>query len=196
MENKSFASSIPACNMVIALLIFAQIPIMFGKADPNAIIYALPWLLAAFPVILICIVLMFKNGEFVDATLNSLLSGVLMGQNFVRGIIALSMFNAGTAVTPELLMSSYAIDKWVYLVGGIILVFAGWLAHFGSKMAATGVWSGAIGFLALSAMYAGVGQVFGLVGGLGLVILGVYLLYSGIALLLNTAMQKTILPLR
>ena len=46
MKEKKFASSIPACNMIIALLIFAQIPIMFGKADPNAIIYALPWLLA------------------------------------------------------------------------------------------------------------------------------------------------------
>lgn len=196
MEKKLFASSIPACNMIIALLIFAQIPIMFGKADPNAIIYALPWLLAAFPVILVCIVIMFKNGEFVDATLNSILSGVLMGQNFVRGIIALTMLNAGTAVSPELLMSSYAIDKWVYLAAGVILLCAGWLAHFNSKMAATGVWSGAIGFLALAAMYAGLGQFFGLIGAIGLVILGVYLLYSGLTLLLNTAMQKEVFPLK
>ena len=196
MEKKPFASSIPACNMIIALLIFAQIPIMFGKADPNAIIYALPWLLAAFPVILVCIVIMFNNGEFVDATLNSILSGVLMGQNFVRGIIALTMLNAGTAVSPELLMSSYAIDKWVYLAAGVILLCAGWLAHFNSKMAATGVWCGAIGFLALAAMNAGFGQFFGLIGSIGLVILGVYLLYSGLALLLNTAMQKEVFPLK
>lgn len=196
MEKKPFASSIPACNMVIALLIFAQIPIMFGKADPNAIIYALPWLLAAFPIILICVVLMYKNGEFVDATMNAILSGVLMGQNFVRGIIALSMLNTGTLVTPELLMSSYAIDKWVYLVGGVILLFAGWLAHFQSKMAACGIWAGAIGFLALSAMYAGLGQFFGVIGAIGLVILGVYLLYSGLAFLLNTAMQKEVLPVK
>ena len=109
MENKRFASSIPACGLVIGLLIFAQIPIMTGKADPNAIIYAMPWLLAAFPVILICIVFMYLNGEFVDATMNAVLSGVLMGQNFVRGIIALNMYNADSAPTPELLMSSYAI---------------------------------------------------------------------------------------
>lgn len=196
MQEKKFASSIPACNMIIALLIFAQIPIMFGKADPNAIIYALPWLLAAFPVILLCIIFMFINGDFVDATLNAILSGVLMGQNFVRGLIALSMFNAGTAVSPELMMSSFAIDKWVYLAGGIILLFAGWLAHFNSKMAATGVWAGAIGFLALAAMNAGFGQLFGLIGSIGLVILGAYLLYSGLALLLNTAMQKEVLPLK
>ena len=196
MEKKPIASSIPACNMIIALLIFAQIPIMFGKASSDAIIYALPWLLAAFPVLLICIVLMFKNGEFVDATLNSILSGVLMGQNFVRGIIALTMLNAGSTASPELLMSSYAIDKWVYLAAGVILLCAGWLAHFQSKMAATGVWCGAIGFLALAAMNAGFGQFFGLIGSIGLVILGVYLLYSGLALLLNTAMQKEILPLK
>ena len=196
MENKPIASSIPACNMIIALLIFAQIPIMFGKASSDAIIYALPWLLAAFPVLLICIVLMFKNGEFVDATLNSILSGVLMGQNFVRGIIALTMLNAGSAASPERLMSSYAIDKWVYLAAGVILLFAGWLAHFQSKMAATGVGCGAVGFLALAALDAGFGQLFGLIGSIGLVILGVYLLYSGLAILLNTAMQKPVLPLK
>ena len=84
----------------------------------------------------------------------------------------------------------------MYLAGGIILLFAGWLAHFNSKMAATGVWAGAIGFLALAAMNAGFGQLFGLIGSIGLVILGAYLLYSGLALLLNTAMQKEVLPLK
>lgn len=196
MEDKKHASTIPACGMIIAILIFAQIPIMFGKADPNAIIYALPWLLSAFPVLLLCIVFMFKNGEFVDATINAVLSGVLMGQNFVRGIIALAMYSNGVEVTPELMMSSYAIDKWVYLAGGIILLFACWLAHFGSKMAALGILAGAVGFLALSAMYAGFGSAFGTVGAIGLVVLGVYLLYSGIAGLLNTAMGKTVLPLK
>jgi hypothetical protein len=196
MENKTFASSIPACNMIIALLIFAQIPIMYGQADNNAIIYALPWLLAAYPLILICIVLMYKNGEFVDATMNAILSGVLMGQNFVRGIIALNMYNAGTSPTPEMLSSSYAIDCWVYLVGGIILLFAAWLSHFNSKMASVGILAGGIGFLALAATYAGFGSAFGLVGATGLVILACYLLYSGLAMMLNTAMQKTVLPLK
>lgn len=195
MEEKKHASTIPACGMIIAILIFAQIPIMFGKADPNAIIYALPWLLSAFPVLLLCIVFMFKNGEFVDATINAVLSGVLMGQNFVRGIIALAMYSNGVEVTPELMMSSYSIDKWVYLAGGIILLFACWLAHFGSKMAALGILAGAVGFLALSAMYAGFGSAFGTVGAIGLVVLGIYLLYSGIAGLLNTALGKKVLPI-
>lgn len=119
-----------------------------------------------------------------------------MGQNFVRGIIALTMYNNGVEVTPELMMSSYAIDKWVYLAGGIILLFACWLAHFNSKMAVLGILAGAIGFLALAAMYAGFGSAFGTVGATGLVILGVYLLYSGISGLLNTAMGKTVLPLK
>ena len=195
MEDKKYASTIPACGMIIAILIFAQIPIMFGKADPNAIIYALPWLLSAFPVLLLCIVFMFKNGEFVDATINAVLSGVLMGQNFVRGIIALAMYSNGVEVTPELMMSSYSIDKWVYLAGGIILLFACWLAHFGSKMAALGILAGAVGFLALSAMYAGFGSAFVTVGAIGLVVLGIYLLYSGIAGLLNTALGKKVLPI-
>lgn len=196
MENKRFASSIPACNLIIALLILAQIPIMLGIIGGDAIIYVLPWLLAAFPVLLICIVMMFINGEFVDATINAVLSGVLMGQNFVRGIIALSMYNAGVQATAELMAASAAIDMWVYLGGGIILVIAGWLCHFQSKMGAIGVWSGAVGFLALAAMYGGLGQIFGLVGGIGMIILGVYLLYSGLAMLVNTAMQQPVFPLK
>ena len=195
MENTKFASTIPACNMIIALLIFAQIPIMFGLAPANAIIYVMPWILAAFPVLLICIVIMFKNGEFVDATINAVLSGVLMGQNFVRGIIALTMLNAGTQPSPDVLAASAAIDAWVYLAAGIILLVGGWLAHFMSKLAATGIWAAAIGFLSLAAMYAGFGQIFGLIGAIGLVTLGVYLMYSGLAILVNTAMQKQLLPL-
>ena len=195
MENKKFATSIPACGLIISLLIFAQIPIMFGKADANAIIYAMPWLLAAFPVILVCITFMFINGEFVDATMNSVLSGVLMGQNFVRGIIALQLVSNGVEPSMELLMSSYAIDMWVYLAGGLILLAAGWLAHFQCKMAACGIWAGAVGFLSLAAMYGGLGSAFGLIGAIGLIILAIYLLYSGIAGLLNTAMQKQVLPI-
>ena len=195
MENNKFASTIPACNMIIALLIFTQIPIMFGLAPANAIIYAMPWILAAFPVLLICIVVMFKNGDFVDATINAVLSGVLMGQNFVRGIISLTMLNAGTQPTADILAASAAIDTWVYLAAGIILLVGGWLAHFNSKLSAAGVWASAIGFLSLSAMYAGFGQLFGLIGAIGLVTLGVYLLYSGLAILVNTAMQKKVFPL-
>ena len=196
MENRKWASSIPACNMVIAILIFAQIPIMFGKLSTDAFLFVLPWLLSAYPVILITVIIMFKNGDFVDATMNAILSGVLMGQNFVRGIMTLSLLNSGAQLSQELMFASFAIDKWVYLAGGSILIVAGWLAHFKSKMAATGVWSGAVGFLALAALNAGFGGIFGLIGGIGLVILGVYLLYSGLAMLVNMTIQKEILPLR
>ena len=195
-NNNKWASSVPACTLVLALLIFAQIPILFGQFSTDAFLYVLPWLLAAYPVILITVIIMYKNGDFVDATMNAILSGVLMGQNFVRGIMLLSMLNSGAQVPPELIASSFAIDKWVYLVGGIILLFAGWLAHFKSKMAAVGVWSGAVGFLALSALNAGMGNLFALIGGIGLVILAVYLLYSGLAMLVNMTMQKEILPMK
>lgn len=196
MDNRRPASAIPACNMIIALLIFAQIPIMYGKAAPNAVIYAMPWLMSAFPIILICIVLMYKNGEFVDATMNAILSGVLMGQNFVRGIISLAMYSSGIEPSMELTMSSAAIDMWVYLVAGIILLTAGFLAFAQCKMAAIGIWAGGIGFLGLSGVYAGLGNAFGLIGATGLVVLAVYLLYAGLAIMINTAVSKAVLPLK
>lgn len=196
MEHKSYASSIPACNMVISLLIFSQLPILFGKADPNAAIYTLPWQMAAYPVIFLCVALMYKNGEFVDATMNAILSSVLMGQNFVRGIITLSMYNSGRVADAGLVLSSYAIDKWVYMVSGCILLIASWLSHFSSKMATAGLLAGSIAFLSLAANYAGFGSVFSLAGAFGFVILGLYLLYSGLALLVNTALHKELLPIK
>lgn len=192
MENGKWATSVPTCNLLIAILIFAQIPMMFGQAGADAVIYTLPWVLAAYPVILICIIIMYKNGDFVDATMNAILSGVIMGQNFVRGIMALTLLAAGQEIAPELTASGFAIDAWVYLLTGIILMVAGWLAHFGSMLAGIGVWSGSVGFFALSAMYAGFGEICGFVSGIGLTILAVYFLYAGLVGLVNIAVGKDV----
>lgn len=188
MNNKQKTSSVPACSLIIAMLIFAQIPILFGLAPEGAVIYALPWLLAAYPVLIVCIILMYKNGEFVDATLNALLSGVLMGQNFVRGIIDLVVLAAGAEVDPSLLQASHDIDKWIFLAGGVTLIFGGWIALHDHIAAGIGVWAGALGFICVAAVNAGFGEGFGTAGAAGIVIMGLYLFYTGISGLMKTAM--------
>lgn len=195
MEENKWASSIPLCNMTLGLLILAQAPIMYGIAGPTAIIQIVPWILTAYPVLIIAIIIQFKNGDFVEASANGILSGVLMGQNFVKGIIVLLFVSSGKEIPMEMTIAGAQIDAVAFLVGGIILLFLGWLSHFQSKMGAIGIFAGAIGFLSISIMNFGMGVIFGLIGGICLTILAVYLLYSGLALLLNGATKKTVLPL-
>ena len=194
MEPKKWASTIPAINMVTAIIIFAQIPILSGQTDANGVIYALPWTFAAWPILLICSVIMFKNGDFIDATLNMALGGTLMGQNLVKGIIGLLFFLSDKTVPTELLAARYAIDKWAYLICGSILLFSAWMAHYQSKLATFCICSGSVGFLSLSAMFAGFGRFFGLIGLIGLIVLGTCRLYFGLAMMFNTAVQKRVFP--
>lgn len=196
MDNNKKASSISACQLIIALLVFAQIPIMFGKVESHAIVYMLPWVMAAFPLILICIVFMYKNGEFLAATMNAFLSGVMMGQNFVRGIIELQFITSGTKMSESLLQASQTIDMWAFLAGGIILLVGSIVEFVGCKMAGIGLFAGSIGFFCMSAMYAGLGGSFGTAAGVLILILAVYLLYGGLAQLVNNSLNKEILPVR
>lgn len=195
IENR-FASSAPACQLIIALLVFAQIPILFGQVPSESIIYAMPWILAAYPVILICIIFMYRNDQFVDATLNAFLSGVLMGQNFVKGIVELVLMTGKVNVSEQLLLAGQAIDKWAFLAGGIVLLVACILEAGKSKMAAIGLFGGAAGFLSMTAFYSGVADICALAGGTGILILGIYLLYAGLAGLVNNACQREVLPVK
>lgn len=179
----SYASTIPLCNLVLGLLIVAQIPIMFGMVSGEATIGIVPWVLCAYPVIIVCVVRMFKNGELVDATVNGVLSAVLMGQNAILGLIYLA-FSANGQPMPETVSAGIAqVSGMAFLAGAVILIPVSWLAFHNSKVAGVCILCAGIGFLSLSAMHYGAGQLFGLVGAIGLTILAVYLLLSGIAML-------------
>lgn len=125
-ENKC-ASAAEACNLLLGLLIVAQFPIMFGMVSGNAVIQIIPWVLTAYPMILITVVLMYKNGDIVGATCNAVLSVVLMGQNFVKGILSLIYFVTDKKVPIEFARDTALIDGCAYLVGAVMLVFIGWL---------------------------------------------------------------------
>ena len=73
-------SAIPLCNMILGLLIIAQVPVMFGAISGAGTIWLAPWILCAYPVIVFCVIKMFRDGDMVEATINGVLSCVLMGQ--------------------------------------------------------------------------------------------------------------------
>lgn len=194
MEQK-WADPAALGNMTIGLLIFAQTFIMFGVVDPLTRIALIPWVVTAFPVLLIVVVIQFRTGDFVNGTCNGLLGVVLMGQNFVKGIIDLSFVLAGKTAPQGMVMGGYTVDAMAFITGGIILLAIGFLACFQSKWAAFSVFAVGIGFVCIGLANFGFSPVFGLIGVCGIMIIGLWLVYSGIAMTVNGAMQHTILPL-
>lgn len=194
MNDNKCASAAEACNLLLGLLIIAQFPIMFGLASSYATIQIIPWVLTAYPMIIITVVLMYKSGDIVGATCNAVLSVVLMGQNFVKGILALVYFVADKEIPVEFTMDAAMIDGCAYLVGAILLVFIGWLAFAGCKIGGVCIWAAAVGFLGLTLLYFGILPIGGLIGGIGLHILAIWLVYSGIGGVVNKATGKQIFP--
>jgi|GEM_PF-7119016 len=176
-------TAIPLCDMILGMLIIAQIPLMFGVVSGAATVGVIPWVLMAYPMIIVCVVLMFKNGELIDATINGVLSAVLMGQNAVTGTIYLVYTAAGQAIPAEVSAGMALISAFAYLVGAIILIPIGWLAFHGTKVGGTCILCAGVGFLALFFLYMGFGSLFGLIAAIGLQILAVYLLLTGISML-------------
>lgn len=177
----SRTSAIPLCNMTLGLLILAQIPIMFGMISGPATIWLAPWIICAYPVILVCVVKMFRDGDMVEATINGVLSCVLMGQNAVGSLIWLAFTLQGAAVPDEVLAGMALINGIAFAVAAVILLPMGFLAFQGSKVSGVCIMACGVGFLALFFLYYGFGDFFGLIGGAGLVILAVFLLLSAIA---------------
>ena len=138
-----------------------------------------------YPAIIIAVIFMILDGQLLNATVNGVLSIVLMGQNFVKGIVHLAFAAQGALIDPELVAAMALIDGAAYLVGGIILVAVGALNFSQSKLAGICIWCAAAGFICLfGASYLGV-AVFGLVGGIGLLILAIFLVYAGISELIG-----------
>lgn len=195
MEKNKYTSSAEACNLLLGLLIVAQFPIMFGMASASAVIQTIPWVFTAYPMIIITVVLMYKNGDIVGATCNAVLSVVLMGQNFVKGIMNLIYYVADKKVSLDFVRDAALIDGCAYLVGVVMLIFIGWLAYTGCKIGGLCIWAAAVGFLGLSLMYFDILPVGGLIGGIGLGILAIWLIYSGIGGVVNKATGTQMFPL-
>ena len=176
-------SAVPLCNMTLGLLIIAQFPVMFGMISGEQTVWLLPWVLCAYPIIVVCVVKMFRDGEMADATINGVLSAVLMGQNGLSAAIWLAYSSQGTAPSPEVLQGMALIYGVAFLAGACILLPYGYLVFKANKLAGVCVICAGIGFLSLFPTYWGIANL-GLVAGIGLTILAVFLLIpAGIMLL-------------
>lgn len=180
-QTPRLISAAPLCNLVVALLILAQVPIMFGILSGPQTIWIAPWVLCAYPVILFCVIKMFQAGDMINVITNGVLSCILMGQNAVSACIYLAYSANGATVPPDVLAGMAAINGAAFLVGGIILLPIAAVIFHVSKVAGFCVGCAGVAFVALFLVYYGFGDVFGLIGAVGLTILGLFLLISTLA---------------
>lgn len=192
---QNWADTGPLGSLTIGVLIIAQTMILFGKGDPLARIAMVPWVLVAFPILLIVVIIQLRRGDLVGGTANGLLGAVMFGQILVKGIFDLVFFVSGKIPPPGLIVGGLTIDALAYAAGGLVLLVVGVLAGFGSKWAALSVWAAGLGFISYSVVLLGGAPIFGLFGGVGMIIIAVWLIYSGLAGLVNGTLCAPVLPL-
>lgn len=168
---------------------------MLGIADSTAIIASLPWLMPAFPILLIAIVFMFKNGDSIGAAANGVLTGMTMCQNMIKGSIILLYMTLVGEVPAELLKSFDLLSGGAFITSSVFLMSLVYINFkAGKKISALFVCFPAIGFFLLGLSCFGINPILGLAGSIFLVSYAFWLLYSGIAMTLECAFNKKILP--
>jgi succinate-acetate transporter protein len=196
MENKPWANVAPLTNITIGLMILTQWSMLTGKTGEYTNIALLPWLLPAFFLVFVLVVLEFKQGLLIDATMNGLLGIVLMGQGIFKGFLMLNGLNHGITFPPEYMAASAAVASVGFLIPVFLLFIAGLLSFMGfSRTMGVCVWLCALGFLGVAITNFTGNVMFAGLGGFGLIIMGIWLTYLGLAQILNESTGKTILPI-
>jgi hypothetical protein len=173
------ASAVPLCGLIVALLIFAQFPILFGMDTGTGSIWIFPWVLVSYPVLVYCIIKMFKDGQLADATINGVLSVILMGQNMGSAIIYLTYSANGMAVPPEVLAGMAHINGFAFLLGGCILLIPSIITFKESKVGGLCLFACTAALFFLFLMFFGfISGPLTLVPGIGFGIIAVYLFYT------------------
>jgi hypothetical protein len=196
MGDKLWANVAPLTNITIGLMILTQWSMLTGTTGSYTSIALLPWLIPAFFLVFILVILEFKQGLFVDGTMNGLLGIVLMGQGIVKGILMLSGINNGVTLPEEYTIASAMVASVGFLIPVFLLLIAGFLAFMGfSRTMGFCVWLCALGFLGVAATNFTGNVIFAGLGGFGLIIMGLWLTYLGLAQMINEGTGKLILPI-
>lgn len=193
-ENKIWANSMPLANLATGLMILSLWSLLFGVASPVAIIGALPWIGVAFPILLIAIIICFKNGDIMGGTVNAVLTGIALFQNGFKGIIVLIFTVAGVPMPEALSAGMSLIDGGANTAATVILfcVFV-ILIKAGDKIFAFFVAVATVGFFSLAVTALGLVDLE-MVAAVCLTTFGCWLIYSGCAMLMENVLGKKIIP--
>lgn len=182
-------------NFTNGILILIQAFLMLGLASPVTTIFFIPWISAGIAVLIIVVAIQLKIGDLIAATANSILGIIVLGHFCVRGIIDLMFIFNQSSYTPEMIMGSNQVEGIGFMCTAVILIFVGYLSGFKSSLMAVFIWLASAGFFLCSMANFVLMPQFGITGSCCLIIVAVWLIYSGLAALLNGVMQKQVLPL-
>ena len=191
MEEKRWADPNGLANVVTSFCIFAMSPMLMGKT--GATIGLIPWMLLALPIMLICIVGLFKNKDIVGAMANALLTCMALFNNFMHGVVELYCMGNGIELTEEMRTGMAYMDGGAYLAAAIFLIAVVFLAFQQNRAQAVGVALPMVAFFMLTAQNWG-GFSFGLVPGCLFILFGCWQLYSGCAIMIHEAAGRPVLP--
>ncbi|MBU4214227.1 MAG: hypothetical protein KJ792_06190 [Actinobacteria bacterium] len=182
-------------NLALGVVICCLLPVLWGTADPGSIVAAIPWVMTAFPLLLLVVVVQLKAGDLLGATANGILGVVLLCQNFVQGLLVLAQVMSGHDLTAEVTAGAAPMNGFAYLASGILLLVVGVLVGRTTAWGACAMWAAGIGFTSLAAGSFGGASVFGTIGALGITIVGVWFFYSGVAMLVAGVVGRLVLPI-
>ena len=185
-ESKfSEASYGPLCNLTIGFCIFTLTPMLLGIVHGSAVAGAFPIIFCAFPIMVIAVVKMIKQGDLIGGTTNAVCGAVVMGQNGFVALMHLIYSAAGKEMPPEVLLGNAWFSGFAFCVVGIILFYLTFLLLQVSKATAACIGIGAVGMTAFGVYYflniAGNPiMIVGLIGAVGLFVLAAHMIYEAL----------------
>jgi hypothetical protein len=187
MNQEKISNPIILINVVTAVLIFCISPMLLGLVDNTVFIAAIPWIATAFPILLIGVVFLFKQGDSVNAASKGLVSGLVMCQTAFQGIIFLQYSAAGKQIPEALLKNFGAVSGAGFLAAAAFLcALTFFYLKTNKKLHAFWEMFPTIGFAFVGLANWGIAPVLGLIGGVLLVIFAFWLLISSITMVFDT----------
>ena len=184
MSQKTFseASYGPLCNLTIGFCILVLTPMLLGIVHGPAVAGAFPIIFCAYPIMVIAVVKMIKQGDLIGGTTNAVCGAVVMGQNALMHLIYSA---AGKEMPPEVTLGNAWFSGFAFVVVGIILFYLTFLLLQVNKGTAACIGIGAVGMFAFGVYFflniAGNPlTIVGLIGAIGLFVLAGHMIFDAL----------------
>lgn len=158
---------------------------LLGIVHGTAVAGAFPIIFCAFPIMVIAVVKMIKQGDLIGGTTNAVCGAVVMGQNGFVALMHLIYSAAGKEMPPEVAIGNAWFSGFAFLVVGLILFYITFLTLQVNKATAACLGIGAIGMASFGVYYflviAGNPlMIVGLMGAIGLFVLAAHMIYEAL----------------
>ena len=187
MSQKVFseASYGPLCNLTIGFCIFVLTPMLLGIVHGPAVAGAFPIIFCAYPIMVIAVVKMIKQGDLIGGTTNAVCGAVVMGQNGFVALMHLIYSATGKEMPPEVALGNAWFSGFAFVVVGLILFYLTFLLLKVNKATAVCIGIGAVGMFAFGVYFflnivGNPIMIVGLIGANGLFVLAGHMIYEAL----------------